>query len=343
MTGRTAIFSGADERADDSDKLKELFRNRAELKKGYAELKNEQYRLRQCIKEQQGATARIVQKLEHLESLLVDPEWVHTVTVYYQLRALNLKCRSKVAKFAEQLKQQREKRQNDRVATAWNSKRARAIAQLESKLHRQRTQVQGLQDRLQGEVERETSSTGLLGVFRKRSDSTVLDSLRTELGIATQEQKVLVEKLEELQSQQAPETEGLDIPTKRSINFMIIAFAQQLYLQFGDDELVALIKEAGDKSVGAINYGNEADCSVILRRVRERGERLDAAADFANELQQRAKLIAEHALYKLDDDAVPISGSVATLYAIDANGVVKQKDLNLVGENYWDVRNVLSR
>ena len=63
--------------------------------------------------------ARITQKLEHLEGLLVDPEWVHTVVVFYQLRHMNRRCASKLGKFAEQLKQQRERRQMDGESVAW--------------------------------------------------------------------------------------------------------------------------------------------------------------------------------------------------------------------------------
>ena len=42
--------------------------------------------------------------------------------------------------------------------------------------------------------------------------------------------------------------------------YMILAFAQQLYLLFDDDELVSFVKEAGEKSAGAIKYGDDRDC-----------------------------------------------------------------------------------
>ncbi len=103
MASRQAIFGVTGEHGEDNEKLVELFKNRAELKKEFAALNKEKYRLQQMIKEQQGATARIVQRLEHLENLLVDPEWVYTVVVFYQLRALNRRCQGKLAKFASWL------------------------------------------------------------------------------------------------------------------------------------------------------------------------------------------------------------------------------------------------
>ena len=63
MASRQAIFGVTGEHGEDNEKLVELFKNRAELKKEFAALNKEKYRLQQMIKEQQGATARIVQRL----------------------------------------------------------------------------------------------------------------------------------------------------------------------------------------------------------------------------------------------------------------------------------------
>jgi len=90
-----AIFGNSEEKPqEDSEKLLQLYWNRAELKKEFADLRNEKIRLQERIKEHEGATARVHQKLNHLEQLLLDPEWVYNVTVYYQLQHLNLRCQS---------------------------------------------------------------------------------------------------------------------------------------------------------------------------------------------------------------------------------------------------------
>jgi septal ring factor EnvC (AmiA/AmiB activator) len=130
MASRQAIFGIANEPGDENEKLVELFRNRAELKKEFAALGKEKHRLQQLVKEREGATARVTQRLEHLENLLVNPEWAHTVLVFYQLRSLNRRCQSKLAKFAEQLKQQRENRRWDKQLRAWRKKRDAQKAKL---------------------------------------------------------------------------------------------------------------------------------------------------------------------------------------------------------------------
>jgi hypothetical protein len=343
MASRQAIFGIANEPDDDNDKLVELFRNRAELKKEFAALDKEKYRLQQLIKEQQGATARVTQRLEHLESLLVDPDWVHTVVVFYQLRSLNRRCESKVARFAEQLKQQRENRVRETQLQAWCAKRDAEKVEIEKQLGEHREALRLVEDRIKAEQHRLESMNGFSKILKGRTASSELDELGRRLDVAGKEEQALLAKLESFDRQEHPDPPGLSIPEKRSINFMIIAYAQHLYLQFSDRNLVALVKESAEKSVGAINYGNKGDCDRLLARVMAQVESMEKASDYVDVLKRRAELIAEHAVFQEDDDAVPVGGTVATVFAINASDVVTKSDANLVGENYWGMADVLSR
>lgn len=344
VTSLTAIFGSAPEKSEEeSEKLLNLYWNRAELKKEFANLRSEQFRLRDCIKRQEGSTARIQQKLDHLEQLLLDPEWVYNVVTYYQLQALNLRCKSKLEKFAEQLKQRREHKQNKALLRDWNEGRAEESAQIEIRIGETRMKLQVLEDQLQSERQRLASMSAFLRVFRRRSITRNLDNLAGSMEGAQADEEQLLRRFDEIQRRQAPDTKGLDIPTKRLINCMILAFVQQLYLHFGRDGVAGMAKEAGEKSVGAINYGSKKDCDRVITRVRKRAESFEKESEFADILRRRAKLIADDALYPNDDEAVPASGSVATVYEISAEGVIEKTDANLLGENYWNISAVLSR
>jgi hypothetical protein len=347
LASLTAIFGSAPEKSDDneleSEKLLQLYWNRAELKKEFAELRGEKFRLQERIKEHEGATARVQQKLEHLENLLLDPEWVYNIVTFFQLRALNLRCQSKLAKFAEQLKQQREQRLQSKLLDKWNMERGDEAARVERQVGEQRLQVQLLEDHLQAERHRLATMTGFLKLFRGRSLTAALDKLAQSIETAQESERLLLLKLDEIEKRQPPDTQGLDVATKRTINYMILAFAQQLYLHFKADDLAEMAKESGEKSIGAINYGGKSSCDEILARVSKRLKSFDHAADFADVLQRRAKLIAEKAKFRGNDDAVPVSASVSTVFAIDANGVIKETQQNLLGENYWNLTNVVSR
>jgi hypothetical protein len=343
LTSLTAIFGNSQEDSGDSEKLLELYWNRAELKKEFASLRDETFRLKEQIAAKEGSAARLQQQLEHLENLLLDPDWVYNVIVHYQLRAFNQQCRNKLARFAEELKQQREQRQNSKVVDVWNDRRDEEAQDYQAQLGEQRMQMQMLEDQLQAERHRLSMLGGYARFLRRRSITTTLDRIAERIAESQQRESELLASLEEIQSRNAPDTEGLDVASKRSINFMILSFAQHMYLHFSADGLAGMAKESGDKSVGAINYGTKADCDSILEVVQKRVDSMDTVSDFADVLQRRAKLIAAKALFKLDEDAVPVAGTVSTVFSFDANAVISENDANLIGENYWNIANVLSR
>lgn len=343
MASRQPIFGVVSEHGDENEKLVELFRNRAELKKEFAALSKERYRLQQLVKEQQGATARIEQRLEHLESLLVDPEWVNTVVVFYQLRSLNRRCAGKLARFAEQLKQQREKRLRDAQIRAWSDKCNARREGVDQELSARRQQLRQLEGQLNAERQRAESTSGFSRIFKRRSASGQLADLDRKLEALRGKEQALLKKVEALENREPPEPPGLSLAEKRSVNFMILAFAQHLFLQFSDRNLVALVKESSDKSVGAINYGSKRDCDLLLERIGAQVNAMEKVSDYADLLKRRAELIAEHAIFNDDEDAVPVAGTVATVFAINGNGVVTKSDANLLGDNYWGIANVLSR
>jgi predicted nuclease with TOPRIM domain len=339
----TGIFKTEPEAPQDTDKLVDLFRNRSELKKEFAALRNEKYQLQDRIKERQGAVERVQQKLGHLEALLLDPEWVHNVVAFYQLRRLAVHCENKIARFAEQLKRQREERVYSKVLATWTAQLEKESAKVERKIGEVRMRLQLLEDQLQAERHKLATMGGISKMFHGRSQESAVNEIEASIAKAQGEEQALLLELERIGNSTPPDQEGLDTAAKRSINFMILSFAQQLYLDYTEDNLAGLAKEASEKSVGAINYGSKADCDELLEILTKRREDTDQRDDFVATLQKRAKLIAEHALFRNDDDVVPAPGTVATIYDIDANGVVRQSDANLLGENYFAVAKVLSR
>lgn len=342
MTSLTTLFKSDAELPRDDDKLLDLFRNRAELKKEFAALRKENYDLQDRIKHHEGATARVQQKLEHLEGLLLDPEWVHNVVVFYQLRRLGAHCCAKLERFAEELKQQREKRLNDKTKAAWDKKRERDAGKVQKRVDKQRIEMQGLEDHLAAERHKLETMGSVEKMFRGKAQATTVAAAENALGIARAREQKLLAELDRIEQREPPAILGLDIAAKRSINFLILSFVQQLYLQYREDDLAALAKEASEKSVGAVNYGAKRECDALLRNVTRRREDAERN-DFPGVLQNRAQMIAKDAHFRNDEEAVPVAASVAVVYEIDDNGVVFKSDANLLGENYFKVAKVLSR
>lgn len=343
MTSLAGIFKAPSEEAQDHEKLVDLFRNRAELKKEFASLRNEKYQLQDRIKQHEGATARVQQKMDHLESLLLDREWVHNVVAFYQLRRLAAHCNAKISRFAEGLKQQREQRIHGKALDEWNAQRDAQAALIDQQIGEHRLQTQLLEDQLQAERHRLKMMGGVSKLLRGSNLKAEIEEIEARIETGQAKEAELLSALQGVHNLVPPDNEGLDAATKRSINFMIMAFTQQLYLHWEEDNLAAMAKEASEKSVGAINYGSKYECDEIIERIEKRWESMESVMDFADVMQKRAKLIAEHAVFRSDDDVVPAPGTVATVFAIDANGVVKEKDANLLGDNYFGVAKVLSR
>jgi chromosome segregation ATPase len=338
-----AVPAPEPEQEQDTDKLLDLFRNRAELKKEFAALREEKYSLQDRVKEHRGAIERVQQKLNHLEALLLDPEWVHNVVVFYQLRRLAAHCETRVARFAEQLKQQREQRVYDKALAAWNERRDQQSAAVESRIGEHRLQLQLLEDRLQAERHKVATMGGLTRMLRGKDAEGAVAELEAELAAARAREEELLAQLEGIEKLEPPPHEGLDVGAKRSINCMLLSYVQQLYLLYEEDDLASLAKDASDKSVGAVNYGSKTDCDEILERLTERRAAVEQVEERADMLKHRARLIAERAVFRRNDDTVPAPASVETLFEISPNGKVTHRDRNLLGENYFGVAKVLSR
>ena len=339
----TTIFKNEQAPPQDTDKLVDLFRNRAELKKEFAALRDEKYQLQDRIKERQGAVERVQQKLDHLEALLLDPEWVHNVVVFYQMRRLAVHCEAKVERFAEQLKQQREQRVQNKVLVSWNDERKQLSEQVQSGIGEHRLRAQMLEDQLQAERHKLMTMGTIAKMMRGRSQAVLIENLEASIAEVQTAEQELMQELERIDNREPPAHQGLGITAKRSINFMVLAFVQQMYLDYYEDNLVGLAKESREKSVGAVNYGSKAECDALLECLNQRKDEVEQAGDFAERLKTRAKMIAKHALFRNDDDAVPVPGTVATVFDIDENGVVRETDASLLGENYFGVAKVLSR
>jgi len=337
------MFRSSPEQPAENEKLLQLYWNRNELKKEFARLQKEQLRLKDKIKQQHGSAARLQQKLDYLEELLLDPESARNVLVHYQLRGIALRCTQKLEKFSEQLKQQREQKLQSKAIAEWTSRQSEDAAVIEERLYENRRVIAGLEAQLDAARQILESTTGIFRFLQRRRLRATIESFWAQIQDSEGAGQSLQAELDAILAQTPPDAAGLDISAKRSINFMILAFVQQLVIQFGDDQLVGLVKEAGDKSVGAVNYGSKYECDQLMRRIRTSSATIEKATEFADLLQKRARLIGENAMFDSNETAVPIPGSVSTLFRIDANGAVKTADANLLGANYWGVSEVLSR
>ncbi len=343
MSGLTGLFKALPEEQQDNEKLVDLFRNRIELKKEFAALRDEKYQLQDRLKQSEGATARVQQKMDHLESLLLDREWVHNVVTFYQLRRLADHCHARLCRFAEELKQQREQRLQDQVVSEWTAQRDSRIQTLEEKIERHQKETQVTRDELKSQQAKLDNMNGVSRMISGSKFTAQIDELQQHISVANANEDIMRTSLNNLHCLQPPSHDGLGTAEKRSINLMIISFAQQLYLHYQEDNLGDLAREASQKSVGGVNYGNKFDCDKIQALIEKRWDSLDSVSESADVLQKRAKLIGAEAAYRDNDDPVPKPATVMTIFDLRTENVVNRWDANLLGDNYFGIAKVLSR
>ncbi len=339
----TTIFRNDASDLREQDKLADLFRNRAELKKEFAALRDEKFQLQDRVKQHIGATARVEQQLDNLENLLLDPEWVLNVAAFYQLRSLAKGFANALAQFAEQLKLQKEKRRHSELLAVWGRHRREKMAVVERNIGEHRMTLQLLEDQLESERHRLLSMSTIVRWLRGRATTREIQKISDRIAAGQLQEEEMLSDLKSIENMEPPSQGGLDIATKRSVNIKILAFAQQLYLQFDDGKLLHLAKEATEKGIGTVKYGGKQECAQILASVERLGSVDQLSAANAEVLKKRIRLISRCVEYRSDDDAVPVPASVAKVFAIDSAGEVTVQDLDILGNNYFGIVNVLSR
>jgi len=113
-------FGREPEKEAEEQRVVQLFRNRAELKKAYASLQDEIHRLQDRLKQQEGATARVQEMLEALEARLALPESAYPALVFYHLRSLWAVGRELISQLVADLARQQEEKERRQHLTESN-------------------------------------------------------------------------------------------------------------------------------------------------------------------------------------------------------------------------------
>src|SRR5215475_69592 len=96
---------------DEDHRVLALFRNDAERKKAYGGLQDETFRLKDLIKQQEGATQRVQEMLSTLEARLATPDTAYGALVFYQLRRLWQSGRELLSQFVTDVARAQEERE----------------------------------------------------------------------------------------------------------------------------------------------------------------------------------------------------------------------------------------
>ena len=336
------LFSKAEDHKDDEEQLLKLFWNRAELKKELDKLRNQAFELTEKLKQQEAITLRVQQRLGQLEASLGDPENAETVVAYYQLLALWNHCHARLTSFSSELERTQEDKGNRQHIASFKRLINESLVGVKQDLNEVTENGEALSAMIHKLREKRSKCRGIWNYFRRRGLTAEIKAYRQERQVVRLRIDELTEEIEVRLSQEVPEFGGLDVAAKRSINLTIIAYAQELFLNFADRDLAKNMRESSIRQLIDVSYGSKRDCRALSKYAEDRMKLLVTDSKLQSRVQMRAQLLPALVQYRQDTDTVPDAVTLSVIGLFKPDGRQRgEVCVNVLAEEYWDVFSVL--
>ncbi|MCK6372279.1 MAG: hypothetical protein L6Q83_13330 [Gammaproteobacteria bacterium] len=337
------------QRRDDADeeRLLKLFWNRAELKKELAQLRRDKERLRDQLRQQEGATLRVQQRLEQLENLLVDPLQASNALVYYQLRGVWQQCRRRLARLAHELKERQMDREDAAARERFETHRAAELSRIDANLRALQGQAKAMAADVDALRQQAQALRGFWNYLRRRTLLERAEAANAAVdGLSSQIERLHSQR-RDIETEPVPALASISVASRRNINLALIAMAEQLLVQLAAHDVAGRAREAAGRALTDISYGSVAECQVLGRTIDNVVRGLDAPERLNRLVQRRSGYLNRNARYRCDDDAVPVASSLAAIpVEITQAGEARPADarvipVNVLADDYWDIHAVL--
>lgn len=324
--------------APEDTRVLNLFRNRAELKKALGDAQDEVHRLKDRVKLQEAATARVREQLEQLESRLAVPlSGLHSLA-HYQLRDLWATGHAQIAALVRELAQQREDRErrqfladlNRQLFDRQQSARA-ACAQAEQAAADVRVRLAALQAAL-GRSQRWWHH------FRRRDLARRLVVLQAEAAAADDALQQVRAQLEQIEEQGGAKYPGLSLDARRMLNLMAIACAQVQALRLQPPGLLARAADAMSRGEPRTEGAGDAQAALALMQeiARAKAAMIQNAVACRTEIRRLADHLAAGVKYRGNGETVPVGDSVQLVLRA-ALGKSEQMSWDLLEQDVWSL------
>jgi hypothetical protein len=334
---------------DEDDRVLELFRNRAELKKAYGGLQDETFRLKDLIKQQEGATQRVQEMLNTLEGRLSATETAYAALVFYQLRRLWQSGRELITQFASDLARQQEERER-RAHLAQHNRRLFAKKQA---AEQHLAVAQSVQDEASAQFARlltqRAALTRFWHYFKRRALARQVDAAQLAVDSAGATLAQARDAVAEVANEPTPEFPGISLEARRAINLAGIAYAEVLCLRVASlkTPLVNLAREATGQREPADSYGTPQECVLLMGQITRAQTLIAERSRLAEEIRVRTERLKRVAKYRSNNDGSPTTNSIslseADVMEVATLGADAQRLPNVLAEDTWDLFRILLR
>jgi hypothetical protein len=346
VLARQALVPSSAER-EEEQRVLQLFRNRAELKKAYTELQDEIHRLKDRLKQQEGATARVQEQLLDLESRLAAPDTAYPSLVFYQLRSLWSTGADLLRAFGGDLEKQQVERERRAFLAETNRDQFERRQQAEAALRAAEIEsAEAGQQVLR--LERELRALNRPWHHFKRR------AMEERVAAAASLRMLSESRLEQARSDfeaiiaegEAP-FPGLSLEARRATNLAIVAYAELLCQRLLQTPLLPLARAAVLRRDPSDEYGDRPACEALMAEIARAKAQLQQRTDVTIELRARSERLRKAARYRAEEDTIPVPESAASS-AGDVLGRAPQgtrapQGPNVLAEDTWDVFRILLR
>jgi len=322
----------------EDERVLHLFRNRAEMKKALSDAQDEVHRLKDRIKLQEAATARVREQLEHLEARLGAPlSGLHSL-VHYQLRDLWATGHGQVAQLLREQAQLREERERRQFLADLNRQlfeRSQQVRADCAQAEQVAAEVRGRLAALQAQV---AKTQRWWQYFRRRELLRRLQVLHGEAVRAAGELQQARARLSQIEEQGGAKYPGLSLEARRMLNLMGIACAQLQALRLVPQSLMARCVEAMSRSEPRTEGAGDAAAALATMQevVRAKAAMMQNAAAMQSDVRRLADHLAASVRYVRDGDSLP--GDESLQAALRSGlGRGERMSWNLLTDDLWGV------
>ena len=338
--------SAAQSPAEDG-RVVELFRSRAELRKQHDELGAEMQRLRDRLKQQEGATARVQEMIEALEKRLESADTGLSTLVFYHLRALWGDGREIIGLLVNDLAMKQEERERKAFALEGNRRQFQLRKDTEQQLRQAESDMVDARQKLAAFDAQLARLNKWWHRWQRPKVAAQRPALQAAMDSAEANLHGARARCEQLEKTGAGEFPGLSVEARRAVNLAAIACAEVLCLRLARTSLVASARAAMARREAVEYYGDLATCVSIMSDIVKARNLLKQRAGITPEVQQRTARLRSTATYLGDFETVPIPESCGVsegdVLAHGSQGVTAAKLPNVVAEDTWDLFKVLLR
>jgi hypothetical protein len=333
---------------DDEHRVLALFRNRAELKKAYGALQEETYRLKDLVKQQEAATARVQEMLNALEGRLGANETAYSALAFYQLRRMWQCGRELIARFVADLAQQQDERERRHHLALHNRQLFARRQTCESQLRTAQSLSETAAAQLAALAGERGALTRWWHYFKRRALERRIHAAQAQAAAAAATLAQAQAALAALNEEREPEFPGLSLQARRAINLAAIAYAEVLCQRVLTlkSPLLALARDAIAKRAPGDDYGPPKDCVLLMGQIQRAQRLLERREDLAGHIRVRVARLQQSARYRGAADSAPVTESIAASEG-DVLGSPPQGGAtgvpNVLAEDTWDLFRVLLR